>query len=817
MGRDRHSRAAGSADPSASRDVAVGRLLHEYLERRACGQAESQADFLAAHPELADELRLHLGLVRSVFDGGGTLHGLIHQGVLRASADPRFPAELGPYRISALLGRGGMGIVLCAHEESLNRRVALKILRPDLGDDPVALARFTREAKAAAGLRHPNIVDIHAVGRERGVHYLAMEYIDGPTLAEVLRRATDDAAGGPPDNTVSDRESLVHDPTAAGLFSQNADRPSAERTALPADVIRTLFRQLLSGLAAAHRAGLVHRDIKSSNLLLDFGTGQTGVDRTNPATATLKIADFGLARMVLSQTRLTMEAKTLGTPEYMSPEQARGDEAVDHRADLYSAGVVLYEMLTGRTPFRDATPTGIMHRILHDEPPHPRAFDRGADPALASLALRLMAKRPEDRFATAEEALAALDAGTAVRSRERRRRWRRRMLVAGGGLAAMTALALWVSDSLEVTAVRVDPDFPTRVLATYGGYRALERTLIEFPQSARRAIDPQLVDVEGDGRADAVFVATGAAMSGKTLFRYSLRGSLEHQWDLSDRAADLNGDWPDVETPAEFAGALLAKGDLDGQPGEEIVAVAHHGLEYPAHVAVIDSQSNTVRAGFWHFGHISSVQMLPQFLNGTDPAILLTGLNNKLDGFRVRMDGDDPRRSHWDKVPFICVLDLRNMEGIGPPRTRRIPELSAARVHAYAFLDLPGDIASIGETPGQAESNGTPDATAAIDCVIGFRVNYSPRKLRGKKGRLLDVYVKKADDARQDPNAPCLTLDEHLRLCHITSNTASSTGDADSMLKWRRCWKRIIEDGRYLEEDTMEESQHVEPAASRHR
>jgi len=285
------------------------------------------------------------------------------------------------------------------------------------------------------------------------------------------------------------------------------------------------------------------------------------------------------------------------------------------------------------------------------------------------------------------------------------------------------------------------------------------------------------------------------------LFRYSLRGLLENQWDLSDRAAGLSGEWPDVETPAEFAGALLAKGDLDGRPGEEIVAVAHHGMEYPAHVAVIDSQSNTVRAGFWHFGHISSVQVLPQFLNGTDPAILLTGLNNKLDGFRVRMDGDDPPRSQWDKVRFICVLDPRDMDGTGPPRTKRIRKPGAARVYAYAFLDMPGDVASVPEASASAVPIGFLDTADAVECVTGFRIDCSPRKLEGRRGPLLDVYVQTGGDTQDDPNAPCLTLDEHLRLCHITSNTASSTGDADSMLKWRRCWKRIIE----------------EPAASHHR
>ncbi|MBN1512800.1 MAG: serine/threonine protein kinase [Phycisphaerae bacterium] len=687
MERDRHSRAAGSADPSASRDVAVGRLLHEYLERRACGQAESQAEFLAAHPELADELRLHLGLVRSAFDGSGTLHGLIHQGVLRASADPRFPAELGPYKISALLGRGGMGIVLLAHEESLNRRVALKILRPDLGNDPVALARFTREAKAAAGLRHPNIVDIHAVGQERGVHFLAMEYVDGPTLAEVLRRATDGAVEEPPDDTATSRESPVYGSTAAGLVSRDADRPAVERAALPADVVRTLFRQLLSGLAAAHGAGLVHRDIKSSNLLLDFGTGQTASDRTNPATATLKIADFGLARMVVSQTRLTIEAKTLGTPEYMSPEQARGDEAIDHRADLYSAGVVLYEMLTGRTPFRDATPTGIIHRILHDEPPHPRAFDRGADPALASLALRLMAKRPEDRFATADKALAALEAGTTVRSRERRRRRRRRAAAVLAVLSVLTLAGWWLiglSNSGPLRHVKIDDTDPLTIVGCYGrdtGYRVVRR----FPEQAGHVagLVPLALDAKG---TRAVAAVLSRPLDDAFVFL------MDEQGNTLRRVRGLVDDevWPDERVHPLWHGIRVVAGDLDGTPGDELVVALKDSSGYGTHIAAIDPRTGSVLSSFWHMGHAAKMFLYQGFFateEGTRPALVVWGEANKLDGFDDQVADDPWRLTVWERVSVIMVLDPLNMDGLGPPPTNRLDKGGRAPVYAYAFMD----------------------------------------------------------------------------------------------------------------------------------
>ena len=243
-----------------------------------------------------------------------------------------------------------------------------------------------------------------------------MEYIDGPTLAEVLRQAD----------------------------------------LLPPETVQRLFGQLLAGLAAAHAAGLIHRDIKSANLLLDCGTKQSDADRSEiriPPSAILKIADFGLARLLCTQTRLTLPQSAFGTPEYMSPEQTRGDENVDQRSDLYSAGVVLYEMLTGRTPFRADAPTVVIHRILNEDAADPRTIDKSADPTLSSLSLRLMAKRPEDRFPTAEAAMEALQANRLISLPARRRR-RRRLLAALLAVAFLIAAALWMQAPAAITAVR---------------------------------------------------------------------------------------------------------------------------------------------------------------------------------------------------------------------------------------------------------------------------------------------------------------------------------------------------------------------------
>ena len=260
--------------------------------------------------------------------GPARIARLIEHGILQRSDDPRTPARFGAYEIVGCIGEGGMGIVLRGRDVALNRTVAIKLIRPELADEDEITARFAHEARCAAALRHPNIVTIHATGQEHGTPFLVMEHVDGETLADRIQRV----------GTLQ--------PASTG----------------------EIFRQILAGLQEAHETGLLHRDIKSSNILLDGADDQ------------VKIADFGLARVLTHQTRITLGASALGSPEYMSPEQARGDQDLDPRSDLYSAGIVLYEMLTGRTPFRAETPTGVIFRILHEEPVDPRSIQPAADP-----------------------------------------------------------------------------------------------------------------------------------------------------------------------------------------------------------------------------------------------------------------------------------------------------------------------------------------------------------------------------------------------------------------------------------------------------
>lgn len=681
--------------PDDSRDERVGKVLNDYLDRRARGEPVSDAELLAQHPDLADELRAHLGLVRELRPPGAQIADLLAQGVLAPASNPRYAAELGAYQIVSYIGRGGMGIVLKAYEESLNRTVALKILRPELADDQAALLRFEREAKAAAALHHPNIVTVYAVGHTRGVHFIAMEHVDGTNLAEVLRR---------------------HGP-------------------LPPELVRRIFRELLAGLAAAHAIPLIHRDIKTSNILLALPT-TNGAAALDPALAQsplplVKIADFGLARMHTSQTRLTMASSVVGTPEYMSPEQARGETTIDQRADLYSAGVVLYEMLTGRTPFRADSPTATIHRILHEEPAVARRLRPDVDPALSDLALRLMAKQPADRFATASDVLTALDTNTRVRSPERQRRLRRQCVVGAVAVLVLVAGAWWGQETLRAlerrppaytrtaapTAVWIDERDPTLILARYGA-TAPPEAFYDFPAPTRCLGDVSLLDRDGAG--DLIVIASvNDSTAPDTVFAFDSAGRVLWSLDLSP---DIQ--WPDCGPRTRWRGGDLIALDVDAVPGDELLIIATDANEYPARVTLIDPRTQELRATYWHWGGIGPLVPLHDFFGPGHPALMIPGLNNKLDGFFTPEPGDDEPCTYFDLVSVVMILDPRDMDGLAPPSTGRLPGLSPARPYAYAFLDAPYSPAATHEAT--ADRGRVSPRLSEIVSVAGVQPGSSP-------------------------------------------------------------------------------------------
>lgn len=269
---------------------------------------------------------------------------------------------LGKYQIVSAIGRGAAGTVWRAIDPVIERTVAIKTIKlDDAGDAETAeeIGRFKREAQAAGRLSHPNVVQVYDYGEQDGLAYLVMEYIEGGSLK--------------------------------GLIDKG------ER--LPLKEVARVMDELLAALAHAHEKGIVHRDIKPANIMLTKA-GQ------------VKVTDFGIAR--IESSTMTQAGTVLGTPAYMSPEQFRG-EPVDHRTDLYSAGVVLYQLLTGDRPF-EGTFSAIMHKALNVEPPKPSEISMSVAPALDAVVTRAMAKRPQARFASAAEFRAAL--AEAVRSAE---------------------------------------------------------------------------------------------------------------------------------------------------------------------------------------------------------------------------------------------------------------------------------------------------------------------------------------------------------------------------------------------------------------
>jgi serine/threonine protein kinase/beta-lactam-binding protein with PASTA domain len=259
----------------------------------------------------------------------------------------------GRYRIQRKLGAGGMADVYLAEDQELGRRVAIKILNGRHANDDQFIERFRREAKNAAALNHPSIVSIYDRGEAEDTYYIAMEFLDGRTLKELI----------------------------------------VGRGAAPINVAIEYGRQILSALRFAHRHGIVHRDIKPHNVLVD-------------AEGRVKVTDFGIARAGTSQ--MTETGSIVGTAQYLSPEQARGGE-VDPRSDLYSLGIVLYELLTGKTPFDGDTPVEIAMKHLSNAPKPPSKLRSEIPPELDKVVLRALAKNPDERYQSADEMEADLE------------------------------------------------------------------------------------------------------------------------------------------------------------------------------------------------------------------------------------------------------------------------------------------------------------------------------------------------------------------------------------------------------------------------
>ncbi len=330
---------------------------------------EHEHEAMAQHLEGCDGCRVELERLAAESRWWGDVKLLAHQSVTNGGAEttdtlgfldpptgPDHLGKLGAYEITEVIGRGGFGVVLKGVDRPLNRFVAIKVLAPELATSASARRRFAREARAVAAIGHDHIVAIHAVdATPGGLPYIVMQYVSGRSLQDRLDRT------GPME---------VREVLRIGM-------------------------QAAHGLAAAHAVGLVHRDVKPANILLE-----NCVER-------VKLTDFGLARAA-DDASLTQSGVVAGTPQYMSPEQARG-EPVDARADLFSLGSVLYALCTGRPPFRAETTMGVLRRVCDDAPRPIRELNPEVPDWLAAIVTKLQAKDPADRFATAADVAALFE------------------------------------------------------------------------------------------------------------------------------------------------------------------------------------------------------------------------------------------------------------------------------------------------------------------------------------------------------------------------------------------------------------------------
>src|SRR5262245_52971926 len=321
------------------------------------------------------------------------------------------PQSLGDFQLLRELGRGGMGVVYEARQISLNRKVALKVLKAGLGLTTQAVTRFRREAAAAAKLHHTNIVPIYSTGEDGDHHFYAMELIDGASLDRVIRTARlerderrtepsgrfDSAkarsTGNNEKGAAKDEGATTVAATSSGNSEFEAANVGETTTTLQSgnayfDTVARMFAEVADGLEHAHRQGVIHRDIKPSNLLAS-------------PQGRLHLTDFGLAR-VLEEPGMTITGEFMGSPRYMSPEQiAAGRAPLDHRTDIYSLGATLYEALTLQPPFEGERRDQVIAQILHKEPRAPRAVDRKVPPDLETICLKAMDKDPDRRYRTA--------------------------------------------------------------------------------------------------------------------------------------------------------------------------------------------------------------------------------------------------------------------------------------------------------------------------------------------------------------------------------------------------------------------------------
>jgi WD40 repeat protein/serine/threonine protein kinase len=394
-------------DGQLRREEQLDELIAAYLDQVEAGRTPHPDEWLERHAEFKAELATFFA-DRERLERFAAPMRAITQPTARVDS----LGQLGDFHIVREIGRGGMGVVYEAEQISLKRRVALKVLPFAAVLDPKQVTRFKNEAQAAANLDHPHIVSVYSVGCDRGIHYYAMQYIEGQSLAEIVEelRRKDDAgcsmldAGSNQASNIEHPASSIQKPASSPETAPIAALSTlhAPGSLLTAGNPREQFRhvaqlgiQAAEALHYAHEMGIVHRDIKPSNLLVD-------------AQSHLLITDFGLAT-TQTDAGLTMTGDLLGTLRYMSPEQAAGDRAsIDYRTDIYSLGITLYELLTGQPAFADTDRKLLLRHILEEDPKPLRSIDTSIPRDLETIVLKATEKESHQRYDSAAELAADL-------------------------------------------------------------------------------------------------------------------------------------------------------------------------------------------------------------------------------------------------------------------------------------------------------------------------------------------------------------------------------------------------------------------------
>jgi serine/threonine protein kinase len=497
----------------SEREMRLNQVLLAYIEAVQEGRMPDRGQLLSGYPEFTAELTEFFALrdqfdrvaaplrdvslsgssPRGRFESRGSAPAVFHHAGSKPeprSADPSALelGQIGEFRLVREIGRGGMGVVYEAHQLSLNRRVALKVLPFVAALDPKHLQRFQNEAQTAAQLHHTNIVPVHAVGCERGVHYYAMQYIEGQSVASVIKELRELAGRGVAPVLRSERSSERETQAARAP----ATVPHLTATTLPSTSGPAFFRKAAQlgrkaaeALEHAHQLGVVHRDIKPANLLIDV-------------RGDLWITDFGLA-LFQSGAGLTLTGELVGTLRYMSPEQAWAKRSqVDHRTDIYSLGATLYELLTLRPAFDADDRQELLQQITSEEPQALRRVDSAIPVELETIVLKAIAKVPAERYASAQELADDLQRfleDKPIRARrpnlrERATKWvRRHRSVVGSAVALLLVLLVGsVVSTILVTGAYERESQKAKEAAEQRRYA--EQSLRE----ARRAVD-ELVQI----------------------------------------------------------------------------------------------------------------------------------------------------------------------------------------------------------------------------------------------------------------------------------------------------------------------------------